>query len=225
MNMVRVQLRPVSQAQNSVIFRPISISAEPAVSFANVAPAFAQAFAAPFAPAAFAQQFQQPPFPVVQQFQQPQFSFAQAFQPAPFAVQPQVMAQPFQWPNQVAAQSFGSAPIGQAAFSAVPAFPAFFPIQQQSNIIQPNVDLAETSSEVVVACELPYVDQNHVNLSVNDNSVTIQALSQQGIMYRTVSLPTDIRPESCEATFTNGVLEIKMPKTTRGRRKVNVNEQ
>lgn len=93
----------------------------------------------------------------------------------------------------------------------------------QTNLVQPRVEIAETNSEVVLSCELPYADPNNLNLSVSEDSVSIQAFSSQGTYNRTVSLPTDVRAESTEATFTNGVLEVRLPKVNQARRKVNIN--
>ncbi|MGD0621516.1 MAG: Hsp20/alpha crystallin family protein [Thermacetogeniaceae bacterium] len=85
-------------------------------------------------------------------------------------------------------------------------------------LTQPRVDLSETNSDVVVAAELPNINPNNLNLTVTDDSITISA-STMGIggaigtsIYRTVSLPTDVRAEHCSASYNNGILEVRCPK-------------
>lgn len=98
-----------------------------------------------------------------------------------------------------------------------------------SGVVHPHVDLFETSSDVVVACELPSANPNDINLLVNDDSVTISASAfwatgSPSSFYRTVSLPTNVRSEQAVASYNNGLLEIRMPKSeSRRRLRVNVN--
>ncbi|MGD0154338.1 MAG: Hsp20/alpha crystallin family protein [Thermacetogeniaceae bacterium] len=87
-----------------------------------------------------------------------------------------------------------------------------------SGLAQPRVDLSETNSDVVIAAELPNINPNQLNLTVTDDSVTISA-STAGIpgmtatsIYRTVSLPTNVRAEHCSASYSNGILEVRCPK-------------
>ena len=87
-----------------------------------------------------------------------------------------------------------------------------------TGLTQPRVDLSETNSDVVVAAELPNINPNNLNLTVTDDSITISA-STVGIggmtatsIYRTVSLPTNVRAEHCSASYNNGILEVRCPK-------------
>ncbi len=87
-----------------------------------------------------------------------------------------------------------------------------------TGLTQPRVDLSETNSDVVVAAELPNINPNNLNLTVTDDSITISA-STAGIggmtatsIYRTVSLPTNVRAEHCSASYNNGILEVRCPK-------------
>ncbi len=92
---------------------------------------------------------------------------------------------------------------------------AFMP---SPGLTQPRVDLFETSSDVVVAAELPNINPNNLNLTVTDDSITISAsaigLAGMGAtsIYRTISLPTTVRAEHCTATYNNGILEVRLPK-------------
>ncbi|NRD80935.1 Hsp20 family protein [Bacillus sp. BRMEA1] len=229
---MRVQLQAVSQNQNTVTFRPEMMSAQSNFPQTTQALSLQQGMVQSNVTNQLMAQANQAILngqlnPTLQQLTYNP-TLQQALVPTNAIINSTYPLQP----------TFGQAIVATHAIS--PTYPlqpivgqAFVPQQQimgnlvstqQSNIIQPSVDLSETSSEVVLACELPNADQRNINISLNDNSVSIQAQSGQGIYHRVVSLPTDIRPELCEATLTNGVLEIKMPKSSQARRKVNVNE-
>lgn len=90
-----------------------------------------------------------------------------------------------------------------------------------SPMVQPTVDISETSSDVVVSAYVPSVNLNNLSLNVTENSVTISASawtgSQNVVINRTVALPTSIRAESVDASMQNsGVLEIRLPKVEKG---------
>ena len=94
--------------------------------------------------------------------------------------------------------------------------------QYSQGMIQPSVDISETSSDVMVAAYLSDAALNNVNLNVTDNSVTISASAWTGsghvVVNRTIALPTSIRAESVDASFLSGVLEIRLPKVDKGMR-------
>ncbi|MBA1334533.1 MAG: putative heat shock protein [Firmicutes bacterium] len=90
-----------------------------------------------------------------------------------------------------------------------------------NTLIQPNVDISETSSDVVVSAYVPNINLNNTSLNVTENSVTISASAWMGnqnvVLNRTVALPTSIRAEAADATIQNsGVLEIRLPKAEKG---------
>ncbi|MGE5416114.1 MAG: Hsp20/alpha crystallin family protein [Acidobacteriota bacterium] len=101
-------------------------------------------------------------------------------------------------------------------------------IASSTGLAQMRVDLAETNSDVVVAAELPNVSLNDLIVTVTDDSMSISATAWAGSsatsLYRTIALPTTIKSEQCEATYANGVLELRAPKSdVVTRRKVKVN--
>ncbi|MDA8334679.1 MAG: Hsp20/alpha crystallin family protein [Peptococcaceae bacterium] len=100
-------------------------------------------------------------------------------------------------------------------------------IAATTGLAQMRVDLAETNSDVVVAAELPNVSLNDLSLTVTDDSLSISATAFAGnracSLYRTIALPTTIKSEQVEATYANGILEIRAPKSDLvSRRKVKV---
>ncbi|WP_258360249.1 Hsp20/alpha crystallin family protein [Moorella sulfitireducens] len=102
-------------------------------------------------------------------------------------------------------------------------------IAPAGGMIQPRIELAETNSDVVVTAELPNINPNNLQLTVTDDSLSISALAISGGMttslHRTVALPCSVRAEHVDATYSNGILEARLPKsdlTARRRVKVNV---
>lgn len=100
-------------------------------------------------------------------------------------------------------------------------------INSISGLAQPRVELAETNNDVIVTADLPNVDPNNIYITVTDDSLSISALSMMGgstgSLHRTVALPTSIRSEHLDVSYTNGILECRMPKSdlvTRRRVKV-----
>jgi HSP20 family molecular chaperone IbpA len=87
-------------------------------------------------------------------------------------------------------------------------------------MIQPSVDISETSSDVMVAAYLSDAVLNDISLNVTENSVTISASAWTGnehlVLNRTIALPTSIRAESVDACLQSGVLEIRLPKADKG---------
>ncbi len=92
----------------------------------------------------------------------------------------------------------------------------------------PAVDVYETDDEVVVKAQLPGVKREEVDVSAQENSVTIRAETEQeeeveeegyfrrelryGTFARTIALPADIDEEQVTAKMADGVLEIRARK-------------
>ncbi|MCL6450830.1 MAG: Hsp20/alpha crystallin family protein [Acetobacteraceae bacterium] len=151
-----------------------------------------------------------------------------------YQVNPWQASAPYQVPISVGAPYAGgtaAGPFASQAFAGPYAGQFLLPsyLAGGTGIVQPRVDLFETNSDVVVACELPNVNPNDLNLTVTDDSVTISAnafwaTGTPSAFYRAVTLPTTVRPEHATAIYTNGVLEVRMPKSDlAGRRRLKVN--
>ena len=101
-------------------------------------------------------------------------------------------------------------------------------IRAVSGLAQPRIELAETSNDVIVTADLPNVDPNNIYVTVTDDSLSISALAHLGgitsSLFRTVALPTSVRSEHLDISFTNGTLECRLPKSDfAARRRVKVN--
>jgi len=99
----------------------------------------------------------------------------------------------------------------------------------------PKVDVVEREMEIVVRAELPGVAKNDLDVTVSDDRVTLKAHSRHeekneegeyhrremsyGEYQRTIALPQTVDGEKAKATFTDGVLELTLPKLEKGQRK------
>ena len=92
----------------------------------------------------------------------------------------------------------------------------------------PSVDIYETENEVVLAAEIPGVDEKDVEIKVEDNNLTIRGERKfeketkeenyhrieraYGSFFRSFALPSYIDQDRIEAEHENGVLKFRMPK-------------
>lgn len=99
----------------------------------------------------------------------------------------------------------------------------------------PRVDVVDRDTEVLVRAEVPGVDKDDLDVSVTDNTVTIRGKTRHeekeekgdyyrceissGSFARTVTLPSDVDTEKADASFKDGVLELKMPKISKAKRR------
>ncbi len=119
-------------------------------------------------------------------------------------------------------------------------FPDLFPLPRffEQGFWQPSVDLAERAGEFIVRANLPGMKREDIELTVEENSLTLQGEIQEektaederfyrrerrrGSFIRRIPLRVPVRTEAVTATFNNGVLEVRLPKVEpaipRGRR-------
>ena len=98
----------------------------------------------------------------------------------------------------------------------------------------PKVDVIDRDDEVVVKAELPGVEKDHVEVSINDTLLTIHATTEheskeekgryyrrelsRGEFQRTVRLPGAVEGDKAKASFSQGILEITVPKAPGAKR-------
>lgn len=99
----------------------------------------------------------------------------------------------------------------------------------------PRVDVIDRETDLLVRAELPGVDKKDLDVTVNENSVTIKAESrreekqEEGNYFRceisrasfarTVGLPSYVDTEKAKAGFKDGILELTLPKVEQSRRR------
>src|SRR3954447_23935844 len=107
-------------------------------------------------------------------------------------------------------------------------FDAFFGQTDQGRRWVPPVDLVEAEGHFVLKADLPGLGEGDVNIEVQDGTLTIsgerKAEHEQrekgwyriersfGRFSRSLSLPDGVDPDRIQASFSHGVLEVRIPK-------------
>ena len=107
-------------------------------------------------------------------------------------------------------------------------FDAFFGQTDQPRRWVPPVDLVEAEDHFALKADLPGLGEGDVNIEVQDGTLTIsgerKAEHEQrekgwyriersfGRFNRSLSLPDGVDPDRIQASFSHGVLEVRIPK-------------
>jgi HSP20 family protein len=100
--------------------------------------------------------------------------------------------------------------------------------------LSPNMDVSETENEVRICAELPGVKEEDVDLTLNDDVLTIRGEKKferkddrenyhflersYGSFQRSLRLPYPVNPDEVRADFENGVLTVSIPKSQQQQR-------
>jgi HSP20 family protein len=107
-------------------------------------------------------------------------------------------------------------------------FDAFFGQTDQARRWVPPMDLVEAEDHFVLKADLPGLGEGDVNIEVQDGTLTIsgerKAEHEQrekgwyrierafGSFSRSLTLPDGVDPDGIDASFSDGVLELRIPK-------------
>ena len=99
----------------------------------------------------------------------------------------------------------------------------------------PALDLRETDDAVMVETELPGVETKDLNVEIEGDILTIRGERRHekedranntylqecsyGAFERQIRLPAEVERDKADATFTHGILKIRLPKKHAGRTK------
>jgi HSP20 family protein len=99
----------------------------------------------------------------------------------------------------------------------------------------PSIDVFEQGDEIVVKAELPGLSKDDIDLTVSGSSLTLKGEKSKkeevkeedyyycersfGSFSRTIDLPCEVKVDAAKASFTSGVLEVRLPKTEEAKRK------
>jgi HSP20 family protein len=99
----------------------------------------------------------------------------------------------------------------------------------------PSVDVYEEGGDIVVKAEIPGMKKEEIHVEVGKDSVTISGEKKKeekaerknyyrlersyGSFTRTCALPADVVTDKARATFRNGVLEVRLPKSEEAKKK------
>mgnify|MGYP003577170210 CR=1 FL=1 len=100
---------------------------------------------------------------------------------------------------------------------------------------EPRIDVCETDDEVLVAAEVPGLEEKDFELALTHEALTIRGEKRReheekgsvhrfersyGAFERTVPLPCEVEADKASATYRNGVLNVTLPKAPQARRRV-----
>lgn len=107
-----------------------------------------------------------------------------------------------------------------------------FPVK---DVVSPTVDIFEEDKEVVVKAEIPGMKKSDISVQIGEDSITISGEKKQetkvdrkdyhrvecsyGSFSRSFRLPDNVNSDKAKASFKNGVLEIRMPKSGKAKKK------
>jgi HSP20 family protein len=98
---------------------------------------------------------------------------------------------------------------------------------EQAHII-PSIEISDTGQATQITAEMPGLERRNVEISIEDDALTIRGEKKfeedqtdknvqhsertYGVFMRVLQLPPGIDPSSVQATMSNGVLKITIPK-------------
>lgn len=98
---------------------------------------------------------------------------------------------------------------------------------------EPPVEVFESEHEVVVKAALPNVDPKHIDITISNDAVTLKGSTKHeeerkernyyrrelryGAFLRAVPLPAEVKSAEAIASYNDGVLEIRLPKSDRAK--------
>lgn len=107
-------------------------------------------------------------------------------------------------------------------------WPDWAPFQPDLDIRVPRVDMVDRETEILIRAEVPGMKKEELHLELTGSLLTIRGERKReekqdgehtycseivrGAFSRTIQVPTGINKEAVEATFTDGMLEIHLPK-------------
>lgn len=100
----------------------------------------------------------------------------------------------------------------------------------------PAIDIFEDKDDLVVKAEIPGLLKDEIDVSVTGKVLTIKGEKKKeeeikekdyyrsersfGAFSRTIELPVEVKANDVKASFKNGVLEIRLPKTEEAKKNV-----
>ena len=95
--------------------------------------------------------------------------------------------------------------------------------------VSPAMDIFEEGGDIVMKAEIPGMKKEEIHVDIDERTVTVSGEKKKeekverkdyvrlertyGSFARTFALPAEVQTDKARATFKNGVLEIRVPKT------------
>ncbi|MBI5234022.1 MAG: Hsp20/alpha crystallin family protein [Deltaproteobacteria bacterium] len=105
----------------------------------------------------------------------------------------------------------------------------------EAGVIVPDIEMYDRNDEIVVRAEVPGLKKEDIDLTISEDSLVLKGVIKKdedvkdeayyareisyGGISRTISLPSAVQSEKAKASFTDGILEIVLPKKEAARPK------
>lgn len=125
-------------------------------------------------------------------------------------------------------------PFGWRSTARGPSLALSLPSAMRDMAINPAFDVAEKEKEYEITAELPGIDQDHVEIRLSNHLLTIRGeksaskeekekdyyLSERrfGSFQRSFQLPDSVDTNGIDASFTKGILTVRLPKSAEARK-------
>jgi HSP20 family protein len=113
------------------------------------------------------------------------------------------------------------------------------PLSDDSNLMgsfAPRLDISETEQDITISAELPGMEPEDIQISIDRNALTISGEKKveseekgkrfhrversYGSFHRSISLPDEVDEDKIDATFKRGVLKVHLSKTQAAQQKI-----
>ncbi len=81
---------------------------------------------------------------------------------------------------------------------------------------EPLVDVVSSGKEVRVIAEMPGVSKEDINVTLNEDSMTISVDREDRGYYKELKLPGIVDPKGARSAYNNGILEVTIPLKSSG---------
>lgn len=81
---------------------------------------------------------------------------------------------------------------------------------------EPLVDVVSSGKEVRVIAEMPGVNKEDINVTVNEKSIVISVDKEGRGYYKELDLPGVVDPKGAKSNYNNGILEVTIPVKSAG---------
>jgi len=101
--------------------------------------------------------------------------------------------------------------------------------------VSPAMDIYEEGDDIVVKAEIPGMKKEEIHVDINEKTVTVSGEKKKeekverkdyihlertyGSFARTFALPAEVQTDKARATFKDGILELRVPKTAEAARR------
>jgi HSP20 family protein len=99
----------------------------------------------------------------------------------------------------------------------------------------PTLDMYEEKNDVIVKAEMPGMAKENIEITLSDSTLTLKGEKKKeeevkekdyyrcereyGSFLRTLELPSAVKADGVKATFKDGVLEVRLPKSEEAKKK------